>query len=664
MERSYPSPRPTVVDFFCGAGGLSLGLEQAGFDIVLGVDQDGHHIATHERNFPYGHSLCGSIVDLTGQSIRNLIGLDEIDVIVGGPPCQGFSHMGLRDLKDPRNGLVAQYMRLVLELRPKAFAMENVPGMISGDTRRVLDDVIELAESNGYRITKPVKILDASDFGVPQKRKRLFLLGLREDIGGTIEYPTGLCIGQPARPTVLEAIGDLPYVEDNPRLFHESSTPYDKDPKSLYAAVARGSKDDPSDLSRPRAWDNLLCSGCLRVNHSASSVGLYRDTPPGQTVPGHKLPRLSPTGIAPTLRAGSDSTHGSHTAPRPIHPVFPRCITAREAARLHGFPDWFSFYPLKWHAYRQIGNAVCPPVARALGAQILKALSPKLSRRRPKPIVLGSTFTLPEERLRSLRRIPILREFPPVVAHLFAEAYDSNSHQLKKRTFTFSDVKNAISKTGVDLHWVREDTFLQEIARSRSVKKILSAVEKEGYSIRAATLGEAIGEFVPLGTPGTLDDKESVPIRIDSIRNAFRVRISSKEAAVDSAFVNSLLKKKAVRERIWGLDSLVTTKRPLSLAVERQDSTILAHDIVIQVGKSAQPEDGLLISCKASNAITKSRMARLGITHKCKDITVFIAATSRHVLSVRYMLQGTTMTEVCRAAFEIIGKQAPTGVDE
>src|SRR6185437_14122619 len=101
---------------------------------------------------------------------------------------------------------------------------------------------------------------------------------------------------------------------------------------------------------------------------------VYAATLPGHTVPGHKLPKLHPEGISSTLRAGSDSTHGSYTAPRPIHPYRPRCITAREAARLHGFPDWFAFYPTKWHAYRQIGNAVCPPVARAVGFSILAAL--------------------------------------------------------------------------------------------------------------------------------------------------------------------------------------------------------------------------------------------------------------------------------------------------
>ena len=318
---------------------MSLGFEQAGFDVLLGVDCDGHHVATHERNFPYGKAHCGSVIDLDGDRIRHLLNLDqEIDLVVGGPPCQGFSNMGLRDLRDPRNSLVDHYVRLVLELRPKAFVMENVPGMLTGDTRGVLEKVIEVCESDGYRITKPVRILDAADFGVPQKRRRLFVLGVRADIAAEIPYPDGICAGQPTRPTILEAISDLPSVEDYEELFHKNDVPYDKEPVSHYARVARGCEADPSDLSRLRKWHTTTCTGCLRTRHDEKTVRLYEATAPGQSVPGHKLPRLHPDGIAPTLRAGSDSTHGSYTAPRPIHPFLPRCITTREAARCTAFP--------------------------------------------------------------------------------------------------------------------------------------------------------------------------------------------------------------------------------------------------------------------------------------------------------------------------------------
>ena len=163
------TPRPVAIDLFCGAGGMSLGFEQAGFDVLLGVDRDGYHAATHERNFPYGRTLCQSVADLKVEDIYGaLSGRTEVDLICGGPPCQGFSNMGLRDELDVRNSLVGQFVRIVCEVKPKAFAMENVPGMMTGATRKILDDTIERFEAAGYRLTHPVKVLDASHSGVPQ----------------------------------------------------------------------------------------------------------------------------------------------------------------------------------------------------------------------------------------------------------------------------------------------------------------------------------------------------------------------------------------------------------------------------------------------------------------------------------------------------------------
>ena len=277
MERKFPKHRPIAIDFFSGAGGMSLGFEQAGFDIELGVDCDGHHVATHERNFPYGKALCASVIDLDGDKIRSLIGRQEIDLVFGGPPCQGFSNMGLRDLKDPRNSLVDHYVRLVLELRPKAFVMENVPGLLAGATRSVLDKVIEVCEAGGYNIAQPVQILDAANFGVPQKRRRLFVIGVRKDVAEGISYPKGKCVGQPDRPTISEAISDLPTVEKYEELFIKNDIPYDKLPGSAYSRIARGVETDPSERRGPepgvRPPFNTLLASCSigRMWHTSSS---------------------------------------------------------------------------------------------------------------------------------------------------------------------------------------------------------------------------------------------------------------------------------------------------------------------------------------------------------------------------------------------------------
>ncbi|MGH7226898.1 MAG: DNA cytosine methyltransferase, partial [Gemmataceae bacterium] len=363
-------------------------------------------------------------------------------------------------------------------------------------------------------------------------------------------YPAGFGSGQPTRPSVWEAIGDLPDVEDHEELFDRDETDYDKSPIGDYAKVARGTASDPSDFSHPREWAGRVCTGCLRVRHTERAVSLYSATPPGHTVPGHKLPRLDPNGIAPTLRAGSDSSHGSYTAPRPIHPMRPRCITAREAARLHGFPDWFGFYPLKWHAYRQIGNAVCPPVARAIGREILHTLG--YSPIKPREyICLPTEFALPEDRPRTRQRIPHLVHYPPVVKYLFERAYDATEGKMRQARFTFADVRKAIAATGVNLSWTRADSFVSEIARSRNVRQIIDSCFSKGYSIRALHEEPFIGEFVPAGEAGTVDDKDVIHVRsrdvADSIAVATSVLIDPQEARL----LLTLLPHKTIVRSLW-----------------------------------------------------------------------------------------------------------------
>lgn len=168
--------RPIGIDLFCGAGGMSLGFEQAGFDIVLGVDRDAYHCAAHERNFPYGKTLCASVSDLDATQIISTAEIKgEIDIVFGGPPCQGFSTMGKRDIRDPRSSLVGEFVRLVNELQPKSFVMENVPGMQLGKTKEFFEFVVNSLVEAGYDIKLPAQTLVASYFGAPQKRERLFV---------------------------------------------------------------------------------------------------------------------------------------------------------------------------------------------------------------------------------------------------------------------------------------------------------------------------------------------------------------------------------------------------------------------------------------------------------------------------------------------------------
>ena len=176
--------RPLAVDLFAGAGGLSLGLEQAGYEIAAAVEYDPIHAAVHEYNFPYGKTFARDVTGITGAEIRSKseIGDREIALVAGGPPCQGISLIGRRAIDDPRNALLKEYVRLVLELQPRHFLMENVAGLTVGKHRQLLTEVIDLLSDGGYQVLTPYRVLQAADYGTPQSRKRLILLGAREDV--------------------------------------------------------------------------------------------------------------------------------------------------------------------------------------------------------------------------------------------------------------------------------------------------------------------------------------------------------------------------------------------------------------------------------------------------------------------------------------------------
>lgn len=502
---------------------MSLGFEQAGFDITVAVDMDAYHVTTHHRNFPYGKALRKSVADLTGEMVADWLKGSTCDLLFGGPPCQGFSSMGSRDAGDPRNSLVHHFVRVVSEVRPKAVVMENVPGMTTGATAKLFAHAVDELEAHGYLVTKPVRVLNARDFGVPQDRRRLFLLAIRADVSASpLEYPDGPVPGAPPRPTVLSAISDLPAVERHSALFTQDTAPYDSVPseENLYARVARGLMHLAGDASRERIWNKQVASGCTRTRHSPKSVELYRSCAPGTMVPGHKLPKLDPNGLSPTLRAGTTSERGAFTAPRPIHPELPRVITAREAARLHGYPDWFSFFPKKWHAYRQIGNSVCPPVSRAIGEGVLRALGiDKDSLPRPS-VTLLDEFRLPEDRPKSERRIPYKREFPKVINYLWENRLDSDHPSSVEPAITPAAIAEAIEATDAALPRVRPDRFLLEAKRFRGVRNLLSVPLASGYTILPDEENPGYGRWVRSGTLGALGESDSIKVSSAELNQA------------------------------------------------------------------------------------------------------------------------------------------------
>ena len=376
------SNRPLAIDLFSGCGGMSLGLEAAGFDIAASVEIDPIHSLVHHYNFPYGVTICQDISNLSSQDLLKSIrdrGFDrDIDLIAGGPPCQGFSHMGKRQLGDPRNKLVFEYVRIVLEIKPKYFIFENVPGILTGKHQQFLKELIEEFENNNYLVVKPVKVLDASLYGAPQRRKRLILIGYRSDVQ-PIEYPHCTNGENPNLlpfTTVDDVIADLskiPVYIDRDRGIDASKLEYSGFRKTLAIHP-----QEVYSLCHRRVTDNLVW-GHRGSNHTQLSIQRFSQTIPGKVEKVSRFLKLSPDGLSNTLRAGTDRSRGAFTAPRPIHYLHPRCLSIREAARLHTFPDWFQFHRTIWHGFREIGNAVIPLLAKSLGTKIINKLEIDLS---------------------------------------------------------------------------------------------------------------------------------------------------------------------------------------------------------------------------------------------------------------------------------------------
>lgn len=381
------SSRPIAVDLFAGAGGLSLGFEQAGFAVAAAVEIDPVHAAVHGYNFPHTVVLPRSITQITGAHLRQQasLGSQDIDLVIGGPPCQGFSLMGQRLLEDPRNALVREFLRLIQELSPRFFLFENVKGLTVGQHRQVLEELVEAFDRLGYSVRQPWQVLNAVHYGVPQNRERLFLLGARHGLplptypAPQTRHPAAavsLLTPLPPAPTCAEALGDLPEAEGFAVLKQADAVYTDQwGQPSAYGAELRGLTAGAWHCGYRRPWEPGWLTASMRTDHTERLRRRFADTPAGQVESISHFFKLAPDGVANTLRAGTDSARGAFTSPRPIHYGQPRCITVREMARLHGFPDWFRLHKTKWHGARQVGNAVPPPLARALAQEFLKALN-------------------------------------------------------------------------------------------------------------------------------------------------------------------------------------------------------------------------------------------------------------------------------------------------
>jgi len=317
-----------AIDLFSGAGGLSLGFEQAGFDILASVEYDAIHTAVHAFNFPMTEVVCADLADASVVNVARLRQAatagwaahsragqwdGELEAVIGGPPCQGFSVGGRRNVDDDRNQLVFRFADLVGELQPRHFVMENVPGMSSlavgsgDDAPLLLDLLLVRFRKLGYDVQKP-QVLNATSFGVPQDRRRLILLGTRRGETAPV-YPASQTRPRPRRsatrhpevpahmlrarcPTVWDAIGDLPDLdtfEDLRFTDHALLTSHQLDEMraamSTYARVLHGLEEDPDDLSWSRQWDHSSLTSSCRTTHKPGVVARFHATPSGHAEP-------------------------------------------------------------------------------------------------------------------------------------------------------------------------------------------------------------------------------------------------------------------------------------------------------------------------------------------------------------------------------------------
>ncbi len=339
-----------VIDLFCGCGGLSYGFDIVGFDIVIGIDNWLDALKTFSQTHQNAIAHYGDLFTLKPNEIADKYQINQVDVIVGGPPCQGFSIAGKRMIDDERNILYKGFVNFVSFYRPSAFVMENVPNLISMGKGSIKQQIIEDFEKLGYKVSS--KILIASDYGVPQNRKRAIFVGLlnRKEFQFPIPFAG-------SKITSSEAISDLP--EES----LEDGANYISEPKSEFQKIIRSDSDG--------IFNHQI------TNHSEQTISIISQVPDGgnfKNLPS-ELQQTRNVNIAWTRLNSQkpsftiDTGHRHH-----FHYKYNRIPTVRESARIQSFPDKFVFLGTKTSQYKQVGNAVPPLLGKVIAESLLKTL--------------------------------------------------------------------------------------------------------------------------------------------------------------------------------------------------------------------------------------------------------------------------------------------------
>lgn len=354
--------KPTFIDIFSGCGGLSLGFEMAGFKSILACDFWPPACLTFKNNFADCSLFEGDVKDLTYEKLTQHIGNQKIDVVVGGPPCQGFSTAGKQWINDPRNRLFVEYIRIISLVKPKYVVMENVPPILTLASGRFFKEIVATYNSNGYEVK--ANILNARYFGIPQERKRAVFLAWRKGLTEP-QYPTPQVLPYV---TCKDAISDLENEEFAERQLYSShaQTEYQEWSRSDHRELLNHVGSDISLLNKRRA--SVVKQG-----------GNELDLPDWLKLKSRRInPNLKHISTGFRRLEANKAAHtiirASGLESQPLHYKFNRQLTVRELARLCSFPDSFIFYGSVVDQKGQIGNAVPPLLAFAIAKEIKKLL--------------------------------------------------------------------------------------------------------------------------------------------------------------------------------------------------------------------------------------------------------------------------------------------------
>ena len=346
--------KPKVIDLFAGVGGLSLGFEQAGFDVVLANEYDSSIADAYKINHQSTKMIVGDITSLnlkeTFESYRGIV-----DVVIGGPPCQGFSQKGQRKtIHDKRNFLFKYYVKVVKLVRPQYFVMENVPNLLTAEHGFFKQEITELFNSMGYKLKSGV--LNASDFGVPQNRRRAVIIGKLNSNAPDLPLPQNKTV------TIWDAISDLSYLNSGEG-----------------ESVQHYKLDAQTDYQKQMRTDSTMLYNHVTTKHSPLALERLSMIPPNagkEVLPKEHLTKSIYSGTWTRMRKDEISVTITTRFDTPssgkfTHPYLNRCITVREAARIQSFPDTFKFIGNKGSQMKQVGNAVPPLLARAIANVIM-----------------------------------------------------------------------------------------------------------------------------------------------------------------------------------------------------------------------------------------------------------------------------------------------------